>query len=391
MRLSKERVIVAGSWMWIVAWTLGWMFSPARDFASSDYTMFVEQWVYYIRGHGYHHALGDWFSNYMPFYSYMLLPVALIPGNPLWGVKLITALFNIAMGYTAGAIVAAGYQKGKERWIKWPVAAIVTSLPTVTAQAFLWAQCDSIYVTFALGCILMLIKRRGNMAMVMMGMALSMKLQSIFIAPVIYYMLLRKQLRWSQLLIVPAVMIAVCLPAMLAGRPVSELLAVYPTQCVQYRELSFGYPNIYLLLEGYLTSTVTKQVMVTLTAAATLAAGWIMAKRGPAKITPGFLACLTLVCGVVYPFILPGMHSRYMIIGEVMAVPAAFYHPRWWWLALLLDVITVPCYLNFLAGTHIDILLLVPLMTILVVATVTLFLRYYFRDKGSTSRHQQAP
>lgn len=392
MRLGKKHAIVVLSCLWMVAWALGWLMSPAGGFESLDYVNFVGPWVQYIRGHGYYHALGDWFTNYMPFYSYLLLPVALIPGNPILGVKVLTVLFNIAMGLTAGGIVATGCKGDRKRWIMWPVASIVTSLPTVTLETFPWGQCDSIYATFALGCILMLIKRRGCMAMVMMGLALSMKLQGIFVAPVIYYMLLKKELKWWKLIIVPATILATMLPAMIAGRPLWEILMVYPMQAGEFASLSMSYPNFYLLVDGHLSPGLTKKVMIIIIATATLIGGYFLAKKSPEKVTPRFIVWLTLACGVLYPFLLPGMHSRYMLIGEVMAVVAAFYNPRSWWLAVGLNIVNLPGIINFLAEENVvAVELALLLMTILVIATVTLFHRYcYPRKTDTTSRHQSA-
>lgn len=190
----------------------------------------------------------------------------------------------------------------------------------------------------------------------------------------------------------PVTLLATLLPALLAGRPLWEMMAIYPLQAAEFGNLSLGYPNLYLLLDGHLDTGLTKMIIVVVVATATLLGGYILARNTRVRVTPGFIVWLTLACGVLYPFILPGMHSRFMYIGEVMAVVAAFYNPRAWWLAVGLNIVTLPGSINYIAQKNIvDVELALPLMAVLIIATVTLFDRYYFRKKtDTTSRHQSA-
>ena len=55
--------------------------------------------------------------------------------------------------------------------------------PVVLFNSSMWAQCDSIYTFFALLAVYLLYKEKNIPAFVFLGIALSFKLQAIFVLP----------------------------------------------------------------------------------------------------------------------------------------------------------------------------------------------------------------
>ena len=69
-------------------------------------------------------------------------------------------------------------------------ALLFLRLPTVILNGAYWEQCDIIFTTFLLAFVWSLIRGRPLLAMLMFSMALSIKVQAIFAAPFVVYLVL---------------------------------------------------------------------------------------------------------------------------------------------------------------------------------------------------------
>ena len=103
-------------------------------------------------------------------------------------------------------------------------------LPTVIMNSSVWAQCDAIYVTFCVGSVYFLIKRRPWLAAAFFGFAFAFKLQAIFFLPVLVAVLVINRQRLRSLLAAPVAFLACLTPALIAGRRLLSQLPVYPAQ-----------------------------------------------------------------------------------------------------------------------------------------------------------------
>src|SRR5262249_12192091 len=110
-------------------------------------------------------------------------------------------------------------------------------------------QYDIIYSTFVLGFVLFNLKGAPRKAVFCLGLAFSFKLQTIFVAPYVLYLILRRKIALQHLLIVPTVYAAAMFPAWLLGRPVSELATIYVGQIQENAFLSINALNFWEILQ----------------------------------------------------------------------------------------------------------------------------------------------
>lgn len=74
-------------------------------------------------------------------------------------------------------------------------------LPGVIINSAVLGQCDSIYTAFVLMFIYYILKNKNKLALFLLGLALSFKLQSIFVAPVLLYLIITKKIRLLDIII----------------------------------------------------------------------------------------------------------------------------------------------------------------------------------------------
>ncbi|MBC8619781.1 hypothetical protein H8788_18750 [Parabacteroides faecis] len=305
-----------------------------------DYTFFLKPWVEFIRSHGYWQAFRFEFANYSPAYLYFLLGIAKLGGEPLIPIKLVSICFEYVAAWFIGGIA---YQKYKEDWVRWCALAVVPLLPTVLINSSYWGQCDSVYASFLVGSIYFVLRKRSFLSILFLGISFSFKLQAVLLFPFYFVLLLKNRVKWYYFLLVPAVYLISLLPAYCAGRPLTELLSVFISQSEYYESLSLQFPNLYMWISDDHYETV-KWIGILLTCLFALLTGGLLAKKYRAQLTNNYLVRLALLSAVIFPFLLPGMHERYMYVGDLLAVAYIIYFPRKFYNALGIPLISLFSY-----------------------------------------------
>lgn len=305
-----------------------------------DYTFFLKPWVEFIRSHGYWQAFRFEFANYSPAYLYFLLGIAKLGGEPLIPIKLLSICFEYVAAWFIGGIA---YQKYRENWVRWCALAVVPLLPTVLINSSYWGQCDSIYVSFLIGSIYFALKKRSFLSILFLGISFSFKLQAVLLFPFYFVLLLRNRIKWYYFLLVPAVYLISLLPAYCAGRPLTELLSVFVAQSGHYEELSLQFPNLYMWISNDYYEPV-KWGGILFTFLFALLTGGLLAKKYKTELTDDYLVRLALLSAVIFPFILPGMHERYMYAGDLLAIVYIMYFPSKFYNALGVPLISFFSY-----------------------------------------------
>ena len=136
------------------------------------------------------------------------------------------------------------------------------------------------------------------------------------ILPFYFFMMLRGKINWCYFLLIPFIFIISLIPAWLFGRSFSDLINVYISQTDHYLTLNF--PNLYIWISNDYYEPV-KMAGVLLTVFITLISGFWFSNR---KIIFSFESWVKLafLSAIVIPFVLPGMHERYMYLGDVLGV-----------------------------------------------------------------------
>jgi Gpi18-like mannosyltransferase len=89
------------------------------------------------------------------------------------------------------------------------------------------------------------------------------------------------------------------------------------------------------------------------------------------KLTAPLLLKITLVFALVIPFLLPDMHERYFFLADVVSIIYAFYFPRFFFVAIIVQLCSLLSYAPYLLNTQIVGLSFVAFV-VLVMSIVTL-------------------
>lgn len=284
-------------------------------FEKGDYLCFLDPWMDFIKSHGYFSALKYKFYNYTPTYIYFLIFATKIGINPVFTVKIFSIFFEYVAAFFVGKIATLNYKSNLTILI---ALAVVPIVPSVLLNASYLSQCDSIYTAFVIGSCYFIMKRKQLLSVIYLGIAFSLKMQSVMILPFFFVLLLRGKIKWYYFIIIPLVYIISILPAWLYGRSFSELLEVYLSQASNSKDLTLNFPNLYIWINNNYYETV-KNIGILITVLFTLFTGFLLSQKR-FVFTFELWVKLAFLSAIVVPFILPGMHERYMYVGDVMGV-----------------------------------------------------------------------
>ncbi|MBR1470024.1 MAG: DUF2029 domain-containing protein, partial [Lachnospiraceae bacterium] len=104
----------------------------------------------------------------------------------------------------------------------------VLFLPTVVMNSSMWGQCDSIYSSFCILALIFLLKKSYRRAYIMLGIAFSFKLQTVFIIPffLTYYSVKKDHSIFLYLWTVLVLELS-GIPSYLMGRDISAPFQIY--------------------------------------------------------------------------------------------------------------------------------------------------------------------
>jgi Gpi18-like mannosyltransferase len=341
---------------------------PLLGFRSVDYFKARIQLYPLIQQAGFS-ALASSASNYNPPFFYVLYIVSrLLPSLPMdAAVKLPAILADFICALFVLLIVRLQHPRGL--MAAWAAVAVVLA-PTVVANASLWGQVDSIHTAGILACIYFLMRRQPGLAFVCYSVALAFKLQSIFLAPLLLALWLRRDVSWKPFLIIPTTLLVALLPAWLAGRPWTDLVTIYWDQAAQYESLTMHAPSIFSWLPSSTRVFNMLYVPGLLTGAAVAFLLTVVVYKAPATVRGTLLLETALLCMLIVPFFLPKMHERYFFPADVLSIAFAFYDVRWAWVSIAVVGVSSLSYLPFLFGIEVIPLFWLTAALLLVICAV---------------------
>jgi Gpi18-like mannosyltransferase len=330
-------------------------------FETHDMQDFLLPWFDAIVTRGHFTALSGDFYNYTPPYMYLMAALSYLDGivDRVVLIKAISIAFDAVAAFVVYKITGAATQDGRRAIL---AALIFLNLPTVILNGAVWGQCDVIYTSFLLLFAYCLINGRPVAAMLMFSIALSIKVQAIFLAPFIVFLLLAGLMPVWTVILAPLVYIALILPTALLGRGWVSLLTIYADQAGISNKLSARAPNIYVVIQHFLDpalygiATIVGVLVAGVVSLAFLAAHF--RQRRPMTAVP-IIACCALWLALE-PSLLPKMHDRYFFAGDLFAFMLAVMIPRVWWVAALFQLGSVLAYLYFMGLDYQDVIDLHP-------------------------------
>ena len=312
------------------------------SFKSIDYFNYTKVWYNALKYAG-AEAFAQDFSNYNLPYLYLLYGVVrLLPDLPaVVATKLPSIVADFIAAFFAYKIVGLRYKTSPL-----PVLAgfAILFAPTVILNSAFWGQADAVYGCALLAAIYYMLRRKDWLSMLLFGAAMALKAQAVFLLPIVVVLFLRRRIPWRYALLVPAVMLVSLIPAWIAGRPLLDLLLIYPAQAGQYQQLTMHAPSALAWIPDtgrFYPYFYPASIVVAI--AGTLAFILGMA-RSPSRLTDSLLLETALISTMLLPFMLPKMHERYFYVADLLSIIVAFYRPRFYFIPVAMISISFFAY-----------------------------------------------
>ena len=322
------------------------------DYVSDDYDIFLSGWIYSYSQMGIKEGLGSYIgSDYTPPYLYLLLLISRVKNYP-WQylVKIVSLAFEALMAYAVTKLAGLKVRGDAGRAV---LFCLTLMLPTVVFNGAYWGQCDVIYTSLCLTALYMALQKKSARSMILFGMALSFKLQTVFFLPALLPLWLRKDIKLRHLALIPAAYMAMMIPAFWGGKSLHHALTVYTAQASTYNFMTVNGPSLY----NFLPASMDRGTLYTMFSGMAMALGMAMLAivclmvclhREHITREGTLLTCLLVLGGV--PFFLPKMHERYTFGADVLALVIAAYRPKRMALPLLFGLASYICYTGGLPG-----------------------------------------
>ena len=297
------------------------------NYWSGDYETFLSIWIGTLRYNNGVDAFQTIFYNYTPLYVYFLAFISYFKFDELtdlYAIKAFSVLFEYFAAFLIGKIAA---HITKNKMLFYLSFVIIPLIPSVILNSSIMAQCDVIYVSMMLASIYFLICKKNNfLAIIFLGLAFSIKLQSAILLPFFFVYMLRGHIKWYYFLMIPVVYLVTLLPALYFGAPVKGLLNVYFAQSAYSYDLSSFFPNVYYLGAANILGS-NKIPGTVFVAVCTLLLGWWFSKK-QYTFTPTLWIHLAFFSAIFCPYFLPGMRERYLYCGDLLVVLYVMLYPK---------------------------------------------------------------
>ncbi|MCE9646345.1 MAG: hypothetical protein K8S20_10135 [Chloroflexi bacterium] len=350
------------------------------------------QWYSQIETQGLS-KMADNYSVYTPPYLYLLWLATLtrnvIP--PLMAIKLIPTVFDLLSAFGVYKLIRLKYSQGDVPYL---AAAVFLLLPTILVNSTYWGQVDSPYTSFLLLCIFFLLTGRPFYAMLMFGIAVSIKAQSVFLIPFLGILAFKKRIPWLYFLIPPLIYLIMITPAVLAGMPFMDALLIYLAQAKAFGAPSMNAPNFYSLViyPPYYMDWNTAINIGSVIAAISIISWTVIYIRRKYELNQKVMLLSILTGFALIPFVLPKMHDRYFYPADALSLVFAFYYPTYWFVPLLFQAGSGIMYYVFLGSVQpVWYPILFPMSAIFImIAVVTLLVKQH-RETTQPLKEQHEP
>ena len=341
------------------------------SYESHDYTVYLAKWFDYLKNNGNIMALGTYQGNYNAPYMTILAILSYLPFKSLYIIKTVSIIFDFGLALSSAALVKYLVPKNK-KFYYFLTYSIMLFIPEIVLNSALWGQCDAGYTMFIILAILYLLKEDYLKSFIFLGISYALKLQFVFILPlfIVIYFIKKKYTIWY-FLIIPLVNFILCLPAIVVGKPIKDLLLVYFLQAAQYKDyISLNFLNIYGLIKGDGKILHLFGVFTTMFVCLMMLCYLIYKK---VNLNNKKILNLGLWFVVITTYLLPCMHERYLYVGCVLSVIYFITYKENYEIMLSIILCSILTYFTYLFGVNLS-------SKDLVIIAYTIIIGYYTKN-----------
>ncbi len=350
--MSKNIIKKENFLLWIIAISLvGFALRlTGIRFEGVDYRECLSTWFYQLKEVGSLAALAEFEGDYnLPYVTAMLL-LTYLPIEPLISIKMLSIAFDYLGAYVlmrmAMDCVDEDGVKENEKWKTGVIAyAVVLCLPITVINSGYLAQSDGIWAALAVLSFRQISLGHPVRGMLALGCALSMKLQAIFILPVLLiYLWKKKNNSFFHIFWVPVAIQLLSIPAVIAGCGWDIAYRVFSRMLGRYPFLYYYYPNIWTYFSEA-PYYVFGKIAIILTFICLLLFAVIVI-NSKIKESRGNWIEYAIWIAMTCVMLLPCMHERYNYLAEILIVTYAVCRPKYRVPAVVLTVVSFQCYVQ---------------------------------------------
>lgn len=324
-------------------------------YAGVDYENSLLTWYMQLKEGGTLAALADYQGDYNLPYATVLYFLTFLPVEPIISIKMVSILFD----YLEAVLILkmTSLAAGEEKQDLYGVLAygLVLCNPLAVINSGYLAQSEGIWAYLALLSFWYIRQDKPVKGMWAMGCAIAMKLQSVFILPLILILYFyKKKFSILHLLWIPVVIQVLCIPAILGGCSFDIAYKLFGHMLGKYPFLYYYYPNIWTFFREAPYYQFGKAAIVfAFTALLLFAVLFVQSgRKHTMQAYLEYIVWTTMTCAML----LPCMHERYNYIAELLLPVCALFNRRLWIPAIALNLFSLQCngqsYLGWDALSH---------------------------------------
>ena len=291
------------------------------DHQSGDYNVFLSQWISQMRTLPGVKPITTPIGDYNMPYLYFLFFVSRVKLYDLYLIKLFSVVFDFVLALGAVKLVGL-FSKSDGASIA--AFCAVLFMPTLFLNSAYWGQCDVIYTALSVWALYFALKGRPVASVVFFALAFSFKIQTIFILPIIIFLILKHKISLKHLVFFPVTFFLTLLPSLLCGRNFYDTFSIYIDQTSSYPSLTLNCPTLWALFPES-EFDVFGSAALFLSGGLCLAFGvFVYTKKD--KLNSKLLFDTAFIFTLIIPFLLPRMHERYFYLAEAMSAIYIILH-----------------------------------------------------------------
>lgn len=313
------------------------------SFRSGDWKNYLNPWITEYRALGWADAFQKIteVSDYTPLYNYWLIFIAHVfsAQGCLYAVKYLSFWFSVALAVVMELLICE-LRQTKFNYLH---VACFLLFPPILLEFTTWAQCDAIYITFCLLGFYFALKHRSVPCFVSLGLAFALKLQVLFIAPMIFVMLIirdadgQRYLHWRWVWLVP-LLYAVNLIPVCFGASLGDLLLVYFNQTGVHQVLSANCLNLSFLfnwkevIDNRLAVLIIAIILAVIGITVTIVLLVLVFRANRRQtLTHGEITRYAWCFALIMVYFMPLMHDRFFLVALMLSVVYALSQNGQWY------------------------------------------------------------
>ncbi len=353
----KYYLILVFAVILLLSFFVRWIFIP---YLSGDMYGALLPWFNFLKQNGGFKAMGTypWDASliskpgdYPVAYINILALLSYLPLDGIMSIKLSSILFDYILAFGVIKLIRLW---NKNNFFSLISFIVLVFFPTSILNSALWGQADQMYVALVVWTLYFLIQKKHGWAMLLLGFAIAIKLQSTFFLPVLVFLWLNKEFKLRSLLILFAAIFLTFIPSYLAGARFAMPFEMYKLQVTGlYKNANYGAGSIYAFFEfsGLKDGINDGAGMIVAFTAIGVALLALFHYKVPA--TPKNTIYVAVLFSLLSPFVLPHMHERYFYMADAFVILYVLIYKRKYWLGLLMSFSSVLAYTHFLMGGYI--------------------------------------